>query len=360
MADREEEPKTVRCVRTTKRQVQHLSRGAGRFFFFSRLTFHEICRLPMLSCPSGQGASLRYPVQVGQVGYCGRQHSSPSRVGEGSWSVFSSSPDHLLCSWLSRHLYSPSRAWFSIWVVSEQNRPVGGDVVTDFFLLLEKSIIPLFPPLWACGRRCAVLFATELRRVWQSTQRNQRERTTLKKWQMSVFVWFRGKRERRVQTANMTSICCPLSRCQHESDQTQVTRLKEEPALSLDRESCCNSRARSTGNRRGSTVAGRLSGRRSFVHAGASLSRREQLMVRLSSSTGVMSFQLCDRDCYPQCKPFSEQCCIALFLVLAVLHAFQSNSVARRQTAYGFRALDPMKIVVACREEFGPARPFKV
>ena len=53
------------------------------------------------------------------------------------------------------------------------------------------------------------LFAFELRRVWRSTQRrNQRERTTSKKWQMAVFIWYSGKPERRILRADTTSIYC--------------------------------------------------------------------------------------------------------------------------------------------------------
>ena len=48
-----------------------------------------------------------------------------------------------------------------------------------------------------------------------------------------------------------------------------VRRLNEEPAVRPNRESWCNSRAHSAENREFSTVAGRLSGRRSFVQVGA-------------------------------------------------------------------------------------------
>ena len=60
--------------------------------------------------------------------------------------------------------------------------------------------------------------------------------------------------------------------------------------------------------------------------------RREQLIVRLSSSTEFMSFQLCDRDCHPQCEPLRYS------VVSRCYHSRRAartyfNSVSWRQTA---------------------------
>ena len=121
-------------------------------------------------------------------------------------------------------------------------------------------------------------------------------------------------------------------------------RRNVESALSRNSESYYNSGHRSTGNRGGSTVACRLSGRRAFVHAGPSLSRREQLMLRLESS-GHSSWA----------TETVTRNAISFSLSSCCTRAFQSNSVEWRQTAYGEDAdrQHMMKIIVTCREEFG-------
>ena len=86
-----------------------------------------------------------------------------------------------------------------------------------------------------------------------------------------------------------------------------------------------------------------LSGRRSIVHPMASLSRREQLMVRLSSSTEFTSFQLSDRDCHPQCKTLRNSVVSRCSRSAAVLHARISDCIWISSSRRCW-----MKIVVAC------------
>ena len=96
----------------------------------------------------------------------------------------------------------------------------------------------------------------------------------------------------------------------------------------------------------------RLSGGRSFVHAGASLSRREQLLIRLTSSTDFRSLQLCRNA-----NHFGTVLC-RVVLALAVLHARISEQQCGTETDSIWISSSRhcwMKIVVACREEFGLA-----
>ena len=103
------------------------------------------CRPLTLSCSCGLWASLRFPVQVDR------------------WHIAADSTPRHLASQIDRGVYFPNvwstffvlaASWSLDLVVSDQDTVAGrslGDAVTDFALLLGKSIIPLCSPLRAVG-----------------------------------------------------------------------------------------------------------------------------------------------------------------------------------------------------------------
>ena len=78
MTDRED-PETLRCVRTTKRQVQKFSRDAG--WVFPRLTFARL-QITNAFLPLRAVGVNALPCPGGQVAHCGRQHSSPCHIAD--------------------------------------------------------------------------------------------------------------------------------------------------------------------------------------------------------------------------------------------------------------------------------------